>query len=69
MPENSWALALQIGLTGFGMVFVILTTLYLSLWLIGRLGARFSIRQAKAGDRDKKLATQVEPKRAAVSGG
>lgn len=68
MPAD-WGRALQVGGVGLAMVFIILTVLYLALWLSGRLGAMFSPAQAEASDKEKKIASQIEPKRDPVSGG
>ncbi len=66
MPAD-WGRALQVGGVGFTMVFIILLILYLALWLMGRLGAKFSPANAKA--EGKQAATEVEQKGAPVSSG
>ncbi len=50
MPTD-WSLALQVGLVGFGLVFVILAVLYLALALTGWLSAKFSPVTAKTPEK------------------
>ena len=52
--EVDWGQALQVGGVGFGMVFALLITLAIIIWLTGLLLSKISAGKVEASDNKKK---------------
>jgi len=61
---QDWGYALQVGMIGFGLVFVILIVLYIALSITGKISAKLAFSKQKPAT---KTATQTETGKAPAS--